>query len=254
MTSEYRHPSSTEHESLVGGLLLASSTTDFNSPLPNSEEEAALLWSQLLGRPLVAWSLSALLEVEELTELVLIVSPGKEPAARELVQASFIGHRTVRVTSGVDPRRAVEIGLDELAVTCQLVVIQEANRPLVTPETIRRGIQVANEHPNWGAVAYVPVKETIKRVDQGVVVGTLPREQLALLQTPQVFPLRLLHSAYASWRRSRSFQEQAVVDPVTVALSSGMKLVPFAAPGEDMLVAGPADLGIAEVLLRHRAS
>jgi 2-C-methyl-D-erythritol 4-phosphate cytidylyltransferase len=234
---------------------LAISATDLNAPPSTSKEEEALLWSPLLGRPLPAWSLSALLDVEELSELVLVVGPGKEPAASELVQAVVLpGHATVLVTSCADPRQAVEMGLAKLTARCRLVVIQEASRPLVTPESIRRGIQVAQEHPDWGAIAYVPVKETIKRVEEGVVVGTLPRERLALLQTPQVFPLGLLQSAYASLRRSVSSQEEAVMDPVTVALSSGMKLVPFAAPGEDILVAGPADLGIAEVLLRHRAS
>jgi 2-C-methyl-D-erythritol 4-phosphate cytidylyltransferase len=254
MTSGPGRRISAGHESLVGGLLLATSATDLNAGPPTSEEDEALLWSPLLGRPLPAWSLQALLEVEELAELVLMVDPGKEPAASELVQAIVSGHRTVMVRSCVDPRRAVEKGLAELNVRCHLVVIQEASRPLVTPESIRRGIQVAQEHPNWGVIAYVPVKETIKRVEEGVVVGTLPRERLALLQTPQVFPLRLLQSAYASLRRSGSSQEEPVVDPVTVAVSAGMKLLPFAAPGEDILVAGPADLRIAEVLLRHRAS
>jgi 2-C-methyl-D-erythritol 4-phosphate cytidylyltransferase len=232
---------------------LATSATVFNAVPPISPEEEELLWSPLLGRPLPAWSLQALLEVEELAELVLMVGQGKETTASELVQAVVSGHRTVMVRSSTDPRLAVELGLAEFGRRCQLVVIQEASRPLVTPESIRRGIKVAQEHPNCGAIAYVPVKETIKRVADGVVVGTLPRERLAQLQTPQVFPLRLLTRAYASFRRSGPSQEP-VSDPVTVALSGGISLVPFATPGEDILVAGPADLGTAQELLGHRAS
>jgi 2-C-methyl-D-erythritol 4-phosphate cytidylyltransferase len=252
MTRGHGRRAGTGHEQLVGGLLLATSATVFTAGSPISPEEEALLWSPLLGSPLPAWSLQALLEVEELADLVLVVGPGKETAASELVETLVPGHRTVMVKSSSEPGLAVELGLAELTVRCRLVVIQEASHPLVTPESIRRGIQVAQEHPNCGAIAYVPVKETIKRVEEGVVVGTLPRERLALLQTPQVYPLGLLQSAYASIRGSGPSQEP-VADPVTVALSAGVRLVPFAAPGEDILVADSADLGIAQVLLRHRA-
>jgi 2-C-methyl-D-erythritol 4-phosphate cytidylyltransferase len=243
-----------EREQPIGGLLLATSTTLFNARPPDSLEEEALLWSPLLGRPLLAWSLQALLEVEELRDLVLVVGPDKEREASELVQALALGQHSVMVrTSSAPPGAAVEMGLAELAMRFQLVVIQEASRPLVSPQSIRRGIQVAQEHPQCGAIAYVPVKETIKRVEDGRVVGTVPRERLALLQTPQVFPLGLLQSAYASIRRSGPSQEP-VADPVSIALSAGLRLVPYAAPGEDTLVAEPADLAIVEVLLRHRAS
>jgi 2-C-methyl-D-erythritol 4-phosphate cytidylyltransferase len=253
MTRGRGRRTSAGHEQLVGGLLLATSATVVNAGPLISPVEEALLWSPLLGRPLPAWSLQALLEVEELAELVLVVGSGKETAASQLVQALVPAHRTVIVRSSSEPRLAVELGLAELGRSCRMVVIQEASRPLVTPQSIRRGIQVAKEHPNCGAIACVPVKETMKRVEEGVVVGTLPRERLALLQTPQVFPLGLLQSAYASFRGSRPSQEP-VADPVTVALSAGVRLVPFATPGEDILVADPADLGIAQVLLRHRAS
>jgi 2-C-methyl-D-erythritol 4-phosphate cytidylyltransferase len=237
-------------------LLLAASVTSLRSEPTASAEEEDLLWSPLLGRPLAAWSFQALLEVEELAELVLLVRPGKERAASELVEALHPPDRlTVLVRPCVDPCRAVELGLAEVAERYQWVVIQEASRPLVMPESIRRGIQVAQEHPGCGAIACVPVKETIKRVEEGVVAGTLPRERLALLQTPQVFPLRLLQGAYSYFRRSGSSQEvEAAVDPVAVALWAGMRLVSFTTPGEEVLVAGPGDMGIAEVLLRHRAS
>jgi 2-C-methyl-D-erythritol 4-phosphate cytidylyltransferase len=252
MTRGRRRRTSAGQEQAVGGLLLATTATVFNAA-PVSLEDETLLWSELLGRPLPAWTLQALLEVEELSELVLVVGPDKESVASGLIQGAHTGHRTVLVRSCADPSRAVETGLAELSSSSRLVVIQEASRPVVTPESIRRGIQVAQEHPNCGAIAYVPVKETIKKVEEGEVVATVPRERLALLQTPQVFPLRRLQSAYASFRRSGSSQEP-VADTVTVALAANMRLVPFAVPGEDILVAHPDDLRIAQVLLRQRTS
>jgi 2-C-methyl-D-erythritol 4-phosphate cytidylyltransferase / 2-C-methyl-D-erythritol 2,4-cyclodiphosphate synthase len=183
----------------------------------------------------------------------VLVGPGKEPAASELVQAEVAGQRSVLVRPCADPRQAVELGLDELTMRCRLVVIQEASRPLVTPESIGRGIQVAQENPNCGVIAFVPVKETIKKVEGGVVVGTVPRERLALLQTPQVFPLDLLRRAYAARQTSGSLKDPDR-DPVSVALSAGMRLVPFATPGEDLLVADMDGLARAEALLRARVS
>jgi 2-C-methyl-D-erythritol 4-phosphate cytidylyltransferase len=238
---------------LAGGLLLATTTAAASAEPPKGKDQETLLWSEVLGRPLLGWALRALLAVEELAELVVLVGPGKELAASDLVRAEVAGHRSVLVRPCAGPCQAVETGLGELTMRCQLVVIQEAGRPLVTPESIGRGIQVAQENPNCGAIAYVPVKETIKKVEGGVVVGTLPRERLALLQTPQVFPLDLLRSAYAS-RQTFAFSKEPARDPITVALWAGIGLVPFAAPGEDLLVADVDDLARAEALLRAGAA
>ena len=48
-----------------------------------------------------------------------------------------------------------------------------------------------------GVVPGLPVTDTVKTVDGDRVVGTLEREQLVAVQTPQAFPLAILRSAYA---------------------------------------------------------
>jgi 2-C-methyl-D-erythritol 4-phosphate cytidylyltransferase len=260
MTRGRRRRTSGGDEPRLGGLLLAASATVGSAGPPSyrvdegADEDEPLLWSPLNGRPLLAWSLQALLRLEALAELVVLVDPGRELAASELVGALDPGHRLVRVRSYPDRHGALELGLAELSKGCRLVVIQEASRPLVTPQSLLRGIQVAQSHPDCGAVAYLPVRETIKRAEGGVVVGTLPRERLVLLQTPQMFPLALLRRAYKEALWSTDSTEEAVVAPVTAALSAGMRLIPFETQRDDILVAGPEDLPRAELLLRNRAS
>jgi 2-C-methyl-D-erythritol 4-phosphate cytidylyltransferase len=48
-----------------------------------------------------------------------------------------------------------------------------------------------------GVVPGLPLRDTIKRIERGVVVATLPREELVAVQTPQAFLVDRLRAAYA---------------------------------------------------------
>jgi len=65
------------------------------------------------------------------------------------------------------------------------VAVHDAARCLASPALFSRVIRAADFAD--GAIPILPVSDTVKRIEDGMVAATVPREDLALAQTPQVF-------------------------------------------------------------------
>lgn len=103
-------------------------------------------------------------------------------------------------TGGNQRGESVWSGLEDLPEELAIAVIHDAARPLVTDATIEAVIAEARR--GRGAVAALPVVDTLKEVDaDGRIVRTLAREGLWRAQTPQAFPLRMIEAAYVDARR-----------------------------------------------------
>jgi 2-C-methyl-D-erythritol 4-phosphate cytidylyltransferase len=104
-------------------------------------------------------------------------------------------------TGGSDRGESVWNGLEDLPDELTVAVIHDAARPLVTDATIDRVIAEARR--GHGAVAALPVVDTLKEVDaEGRIVRTIERDGLWRAQTPQAFPLRVIEHAYVEARRA----------------------------------------------------
>lgn len=104
-------------------------------------------------------------------------------------------------TGGADRGESVWNGLEDLPEELAVAVIHDAARPLVSDATIEAVIAEARK--GHGAVAALPVVDTLKEVDaSGRIVRTLDREGLWRAQTPQAFPTRVIEHAYVEARRA----------------------------------------------------
>ncbi len=107
--------------------------------------------------------------------------------------------KPVRLVEGGDTRQqSVENALASLGPDVDLVVVHDAVRPFIDPETIEHAIREAAES-GAAIVGIVPV-DTVKQVRRNKIHGTLSRDRLVLAQTPQVFQLSLLKRAFAHAR------------------------------------------------------
>ena len=110
---------------------------------------------------------------------------------------------------------------------------------LVTAEVIARTLESAKKYGS--GVAAVPLKDTVKRVNEGgVVVDTPPRDALRAVQTPQTFEAELIrraHAAYALGERATDDAALAERMGVKVRLTEGdVENIKLTTP-EDMLLA-----------------
>lgn len=201
-------------------------------------------WAPLAGRPVLAWTVASIRRMGVIDDVVLVVAPERLENARMLEKSERWEHITIVPAAGPRRRDAVMAGWHALSPACQWIVVHEAARPLVTPELIAAGLATAEQ--TGAASASEAVKETIKRVRDGVVAETLDRSTLILLQTPQVFERSVLLTAHQ--------QSAPTLDPpddATLAVSAGLRVAVFPGGHNNLAITTPADIAVAEAMLTH---
>lgn len=146
------------------------------------------------GRPLIAHSVAALAAVPEIDLLVPVVPEADRARFDALAPGLGLGRRLAAARAGgVERQDSVRAGLEALPPGIEVVAVHDAARPLVRPEAVR---EVIAEALRCGAaILAAPVADTIKRVRDGNVVETPPREECWAAQTPQAFRVELLREA-----------------------------------------------------------
>ena len=146
--------------------------------------------------PLLAEPLRRLEESSWVDAIVVAAPEGWEEPAILVAEELSAGKVVAAVTGGATRAESVRAALAEVPDDALVVLVHDAARPLVTDAVIERVL--APLSAGWdGVVPGLPVTDTVKTVDGDRVVGTLEREQLVAVQTPQAFPLTTLRSAYA---------------------------------------------------------
>jgi 2-C-methyl-D-erythritol 4-phosphate cytidylyltransferase len=130
---------------------------------------------------------------------------------------------------------------------CEWVFIHDGARPFVDQEMIHRGFEAAQE--TGAAIATVPVKETVKVAQAGVVQETLPRQNLWVAQTPQVFRFDIITSAY----EQASKEVTEATDDAMLVERSGYKVKLYAGSYDNIKITTPQDLQLAKAILRGRS-
>jgi len=155
----------------------------------------------------------------------------------------------VRVVAGGATRgESVRAALGALMDAARLVAVHDGARPLLNPRTLERCLRTAREE-GGGAVAGWPAVDTLKEVDaDGWVLGPPPRASLWHAQTPQVFPRALIVEAY----EAATPEELAATDDATLVEKRGGRVRMVRASPWNLKVTRPADMEVAETLLRRR--
>ena len=196
----------------------------------------------LAGRPLLGHVLDVIERCSGIDALAVAVPPGWEQRAEELVAgrwtAMFVAGGPTRQSSGA---AALTIARDRWNL--ERVVVHDVARPLASPSLYDAVLRALADVD--GAVPGQPVSDTIKRVDDGRVVETLPRPSLVAVQTPQAFDAATLIRAHDAAARDGF---QGTDDAVLVERIGGRVVV---VPGEreNMKITVPEDLAVAGKLL-----
>jgi 2-C-methyl-D-erythritol 4-phosphate cytidylyltransferase / 2-C-methyl-D-erythritol 2,4-cyclodiphosphate synthase len=197
----------------------------------------------LLGRPLLAWTVDALATARSVRRIVLVTA---EDRVASLSGEPWVRDRDAVVVPGGRRRQeSVAIGVD--CCDAEIVLVHDGARPLVTPGLVDA---VAAASLRWGAaIPCLTVAETIKRVEDGRVVATVDRTNLALAQTPQGARRDLLLAAYA---RHDPRGERTFTDEAALLEAAGFDVAAVPGEPENLKVTVPADLGTAAALLAAR--
>ena len=147
------------------------------------------------GVPIVSRTLAVFSGLPEVVERIVIVAKGVSGLPADVARA-LAGQRDVRVVAGgVRRQDSVRNGLAAVGADIPLVLVHDGARPFVTAETVRAVLAAAAA--TGAAITAVPARDTLKRVADGRVQGTVDRTDLWLVQTPQAFRADILRAAHA---------------------------------------------------------
>ena len=153
----------------------------------------------LAGRPILEHALTGVFGMSEAAQ-VIVVAPDAQLAEAATIAARVAGPAAayLEVVAGGDSRQAsVARGLAAVRPGVQVVLVHDAARAL-TPAGQSDAVVAAVRATGHGIVPGLPVVDTIKRVDaDGTILGTVDREPLSAVQTPQGFPRAMLDAAFA---------------------------------------------------------
>jgi 2-C-methyl-D-erythritol 4-phosphate cytidylyltransferase len=147
--------------------------------------------------------------------------------------------------------RAESVANALAAAACEIAVVHDAARPLVTPQLIDRLVDVlVADAEVAGVIAATPVHDTVKRVVRGKqrIGRTERRDELWAAQTPQVFRSADLRAAHDA---DPATVAEATDDAMLVEQAGGIVLVE-PAPAWNLKVTTPDDLRLVELLLTSR--
>jgi 2-C-methyl-D-erythritol 4-phosphate cytidylyltransferase len=188
------------------------------------------------GRPLLEWSVAALQACADVERIVVALPPGViAPPGTEGVQGGEQRSQSVRAAL----RHAGD---------ADVVVVHDAARPLLTPQLVQDCLDTLAAEDCDAAIAATPVADTIKEAEGEVVVRTLDRSRLWVVQTPQVFRRDLLERALAAPPQVVA----AATDDASLVERLGGEVRLVTAPRENLKVTTSDDLRLAELLLRAR--
>lgn len=196
----------------------------------------------LAGRPLFAWSLGTLARCASVERIVVV---GPVRVLRDVLAAAGLAPAKVAawVEGGDERQHSVARGLAALDDGCDLVAVHDCARALASVALVERAVAAGRAH--GAALAAVPLADTLKRVEAGVVAGTPARAGLWCAQTPQVFRrdwLEAAHAAAAGTATDDAALVEALGHPVHVAEGDPL----------NFKITTPGDLALAERWLAGR--
>lgn len=182
------------------------------------------------GRRVVDWSLAA---AGAACDGVVLVLPA-DLAGRPEPGADVV------VGGGPTRSGSVRAGLAAVPTEATVIVVHDAARPLAAAALFGAAVAAVRGGAD-GAVCAVPVGDTLKRVEGGAVVGTVARDGLWAVQTPQAFRAEVLRAAHAT--AGEATDDSALVE------AAGGRVVVVAGDAHNLKLTHPGDLMVAEALV-----
>ena len=197
------------------------------------------------GMPVLARSVDVFERNPHVDEIVIVVKAGEEDRCRsEIVDAYGFKKVSCVMAGGSERQYSVRAALAALSPDCDYVLVHDGARPLVSDETVDAVIFACME--TGAAIPAVPVKDTIKAVDDGVVCGTPDRSSLRAVQTPQGFEKPLLVKAYELLDQDGG---AVVTDDASLVEALGHPVSIVDGEEKNIKITTPADVKKAEIMM-----
>ncbi|MGE8207220.1 2-C-methyl-D-erythritol 4-phosphate cytidylyltransferase [Heyndrickxia sp. NPDC080065] len=201
---------------------------------------------ELQEQPIILHTINVFLHDNYCKGIILVIQPDDEPIFKVLLKNCPMKEKIKIVYGGIERQYSVYNGL--LAVeNTEIVLVHDGARPFIKLSTIHQLVNAAFE--KGAAIAAVPVKDTIKKVNNFQVMETIERTSLWQVQTPQAFRFSILFNAHQQANKEKFLgtDEASLVErleyPVHIVTGDY----------DNIKLTTPEDLYFAEAILKKRS-
>lgn len=208
--------------------------------------DAGKILANVCGRPVLAWVLDAMQAAGSVRDVVVVHGDHTKAAIQSLLSSGAWTKVTALVPGGDQRQLSMANGVRAVAEDLEVVLVHDAARPLITPALIDMCAERARQ--TGAAILATPMSDTVKRVEDGVVVATLDRSTLWAAQTPQGFVKeRMLELCEAAISGDIEFTDEA-------SLAEALGWTVSVVPGDrlNIKITHPEDLDVVDALLLQR--
>ncbi len=192
----------------------------------------------IAGRPLLSYVLDAVEACPAITQIVLVIGSHTRSGVTALLANGPWTTPVTLVEGGALRHDSVAAGLAAVGGDVEYVAIHDGARPFAPPRLFTDCLAAAMRH--GAAIAAIPVADTLKRVSDDLITGTVDRSGLWAAQTPQVFHRATLLDALATPHDTTITDEAALFE----ALGHPVAVVPGAVT--NLKLTHPGDIHLAE--------
>lgn len=200
----------------------------------------------LNGCPALAWSIRAFSAAEAVNNVVVVITPGLERRAAEMVEEEGFKDICRIVPGGETRQESVNKALEALTDDVSHVLVHDAARPCVSArliETVTAALETSA-----AVVPAVPAVDTLIMQNGDAVDAIVDRDHIACVQTPQGFRRELLVRAHrrAASRGLRSSDDGSLV------LAMGERVEVVRGEPDNIKITYVEDVALAEAILARR--
>jgi len=147
-------------------------------------------------KPIIVHTLQIFENCKSIDGIYLVVNQKDLTLIQEEILETYRFNKLMKLVIGGRLRQdSVRNGLEAIENPCDIVIIHDGARPLISPSFIEKGISLMEVFD--AVIPALPVKDTIKMVSkEGFVSKTLTRDTLWNIQTPQTFKRELIMKEY----------------------------------------------------------
>ena len=198
------------------------------------------------GGSVLARSIAAFADNEAISSVWIAIHKDDVKLYEKSVNTCKNSEKVNYVFGGDDRQASVLNGLRALADTqAQHVFIHDAARPFVSQKLIERCLDnIANAD---GVIPALPVTDTLKKAENGIISETVPRDGLYRAQTPQLFKFTKLLTAHEN-------APKGMTDDAAVAEHAGLRVCMIDGEVENIKLTTEEDFAMTSNLLPRTGS
>ncbi|MDX6447292.1 MAG: 2-C-methyl-D-erythritol 4-phosphate cytidylyltransferase [Blastocatellia bacterium] len=201
---------------------------------------------ELDGLPVIVRTLRQFDRCREIDQLAVVLAADEIAGFQSLAQQFGLQKVSRVIAGGATRAQSVQRGLAVID-QAELIAVHDGVRPFVTPAEIDRVMAAARV--TGAAILVAPVADTIKEIEDDLVVRTLPRAQLRRALTPQCFRFEILKRAYDQLAEVEAAGIE-VTDDCLLVERLGVEIAAIEGSARNIKITRAEDLALGEALLR----